>query len=152
MRRNERKITDEKVLNKILLSSNICSVALFDDKYPYVIPMNYGYKDNTLYFHGAFTGKKINLIKKNKKVGFEIHKVHEIIKNDVSCKWTTKYSSITGFGEIDFILESEEKRKGLDIIMQHHGKQENEYSDRHIKNVLILKLKIESMTAKQSEI
>ena len=150
MRRKERKITDQDIITKILSESLICRIALFDDDFPYIVPMNYGVKDNALYFHCALEGKKIDLIQKNNKVGFEIEAEHEILKFEQSCKWTTKYRSIIGTGEIEIIRDFEEKVKGLDILMQQHGKGDNSYNSKQVDNVLILKLNILSLSAKQA--
>ena len=150
MRKKEKEITDQNLIEEILSSSLICRVALFDNEYPYIVPMNYGYKENTLYFHCALEGKKIDLIKQNNKVGFEIEYNHEIIKNDVSCKWTTNYTSIIGNGVIEIVSDYKEKIAGLDILMQQHGKIENEYIDGAVRQALILKLNIKQLTGKQS--
>ena len=70
MRRKDKEITDEKVINEILEKAKVCRLALFDKDYPYIVPMNYGYKDNALFFHVAKEGKKIDLIKRNNNVRF----------------------------------------------------------------------------------
>jgi nitroimidazol reductase NimA-like FMN-containing flavoprotein (pyridoxamine 5'-phosphate oxidase superfamily) len=150
MRRKDKKIENQAIINEILEKSQICRLAFFDEEYPYVVPMNYGYQDNTLFFHCATHGKKIDLIKKNNKVAFEITSFHEIIKKEVSCDWSTKYRSIMGIGEIEIITEAEEKKKGLDIIMKQHGRAMNSYDDKSVKRVLVLKLPIQDLSAKQS--
>ena len=150
MRRKEKQIEDQETLNEILSQAVICRVALFDEEYPYIVPMNYGYADGALYFHSATEGKKLDLIRKNNKASFEIEKSHEIIKHEVSCKWSTRFCSIIGRGTFEIISDFEEKKKGLDIIMQQHGKAENEYNDKLVDRVMILKLSIVEMTGKQS--
>jgi nitroimidazol reductase NimA-like FMN-containing flavoprotein (pyridoxamine 5'-phosphate oxidase superfamily) len=150
MRRTERKIEDPKIINKILSESIICRVGLFDEEYPYVIPLNYGYKNNALYIHCATGGKKIDLIRKNNKACFEIEDSYKILEDEVSCKWTTKYRSVIGNGEIEIISDFEEKKKGLDVIMTQHGKKENSYHKKLVDRVLILKLNIKDVTGKQS--
>lgn len=150
MRRAEKEIQDKKSINEILSSALICRVGFSDDEYPYIVPMNYGFSNHALYFHCALDGKKIELIKQNNKVCFEIEKSHEIIPDDVSCKWTTKYQSIIGFGEIEIVNSTGEKKKGLDIIMTQHGKKNNAYNENAIKKVNVLKLQIKRLTGKQS--
>jgi len=149
MRRKERLIQDQEIIDQIIAKSVICRVALHDEKYPYMVPMNYGYRNNSLYFHCALEGKKLNLIRKNNKVCFEIELDHEIVKYAESCKWTTKYRSVVGYGTMEIIEDHDEKQKGLDIIMQHHGKMENEYVDKIVKRIHILKLNIDRSTGKQ---
>lgn len=151
MRRKDKEITDRKIIDEIISKSIVCRVAMFDEEYPYILPFNYGYHQNALYIHSALKGKKLDLIKKNNKVAFVIELPHEIITGERSCDWTTKYKSVVGFGKVEILTSEEEKRNGLDIIMAQHGKPEgNNYSDKSIIPMLILKLTIESVTGKQS--
>lgn len=150
MRRKEKEITNKEAIIEILVNSNICRLAIFDDEYPYVVPMNYGYRDNSLYFHCAPEGRKLDLIGKNNKVGFEVEAQHEILKDEVSCKWTTKYRSVIGRGKIVILTETAEKIDGLNIIMEHHGKMDNSYNERVLQKLIVLRLDIEDLTAKQS--
>lgn len=151
MRRKEKEITDKSLIHEILSTALICRIGFSGEEYPYVVPMNYGYKDNALYFHCALEGNKIDLIKHNNKVCFEIEKSHEIISDDVSCKWSTKYQSLIGFGKIEILRDNKEKIKGLDIIMTQHGKSENSYNTKALEQVLVLKLSIKNLTGKQSD-
>jgi nitroimidazol reductase NimA-like FMN-containing flavoprotein (pyridoxamine 5'-phosphate oxidase superfamily) len=150
MRRSDKEITDKVLLNEILTTAQICRVAFFADDYPYIVPMNFGYSNGYLYFHGAPEGRKLDLIKKNNKVGFEIELAHEIIKDEVSCKWTTKYRSIIGTGEMEIVTDTEEKIAGLDCIMAQHGKTDNAYNSSAVNYIVVLKLRINSMAGKQS--
>ncbi len=150
MRRNDKEITNREIIMEILQKSQICRIAIFADEYPYIVPMNYGYRNSALYLHSALEGRKTELLKQNSKVGFEIEQENEVLKNELSCKWTTKYRSIIGFGDIEFINDKKQKVDGLNIIMEHHGKKENVYNDKAVDNVIVLKLHIKEFTAKQS--
>jgi len=152
VRRKNKEITDKAVLHEILRNSEVCRIAFFDDEYPYIVPMNYGYKDDCLFFHCAPEGRKLDLIRKNNNVGFEIEHSHEIIKDDLSCKWTTKYRSIIGVGEIEIITNKTGKREGLDCIMKQHGKTDNEYNNSALDFIVVLKLHIKNMSGKQSRV
>jgi nitroimidazol reductase NimA-like FMN-containing flavoprotein (pyridoxamine 5'-phosphate oxidase superfamily) len=111
--------------------------------------MNYGYHENALYFHCATQGRKIDLIRKNSRVGFEVTEKSEIVKDDVACKWTTKFRSVIGFGEMSIICDHEEKKQGLEFIMKHHGKDGSEFDDRIVDRVLVLKLEIKGLSGKE---
>ncbi len=151
MRRKNQEITDKNIIEEILLNSSVCRIAMVDDNLPYIVPLNYGYKNNVIYFHSASEGKKVELLKKNGKVCFEIEDKVEIIKDDKPCKWSTKYRSVIGYGEISFINDYEEKKKALDIIMIHNGLTElKSYDENQVKSISILKLNITELTAKQS--
>ena len=66
MRRKDREITDFDEMMKIIAKCDTCRVAMFDETFPYIVPLNFGtdVEDNQLYlyFHGAKIGKKIDLL------------------------------------------------------------------------------------------
>ena len=77
MRRKDREVTDKNQIEEILKQCKTCHVAMVDNEKPYVVPLSYGYQileDGTLelVFHSAKDGKKINILKKNPNVCFEI--------------------------------------------------------------------------------
>lgn len=151
MRRKDKEITDKKIIEEILAKSVICRLAMIDEDEPYIVPVNFGYSDNVIYIHSAPKGRKIDLIKKNNRVCFEIEYQSEVIKKEKACDWTTKYRSVIGYGNIEIITDEEGKKQGLDIIMNQHGRSENNvYNKSLLKDMVILKLEIKKMTGKQS--
>lgn len=151
MKKKDQEITDKKAIEEILMLSRICRIAMIDNDVPYILPFNYGYKDNCIYIHSAPTGKKIDLLIKNSKVCFEIEQKAEIVKHEKACKWATTYISIIGYGDIEIIEDRVQKLKGLEIIMTHNGAPENtDFNDKKVDSVVILKLTINTITGKQS--
>jgi nitroimidazol reductase NimA-like FMN-containing flavoprotein (pyridoxamine 5'-phosphate oxidase superfamily) len=151
MRRKKQEITDKEIIKEILSKSIICRLGLIDGGRSYIVPVNYGYSDNTIYIHSASEGKKIELLKLNNNVCFEIEYHSEIIKKEKACDWNTKYRSVIGYGSIEIITDEEEKKQGLDFIMKQHGSKDNNvYKNSSLKNMVILKLNIEEITGKQS--
>ena len=151
MRRKDKEIEDKVIIEEILSKSEICRVAMMDGDKPYIVPLNYGYHDNAIYVHSAPLGKKIELLKKNNKVCFEITYKHEIIRPKLSCEWTTRYRSVIGYGTVEIITDFDQKIRGLDIIMTQYGRSTcNEYKDKQVEFIVILKLIIEEISGKQS--
>jgi uncharacterized protein len=151
MRRKDKEIKDRGIIEQLLSGSDICRIAMIDGNRPYMVPLNYGYDGKALYFHSASSGKKIDILRRDSRVCFEIEYYNEIVRDDIPCEWTAKYRSLIGYGTIEIIAGYEEKKKGLDVIMAHYGKTgENTYKDNHIENILILKLNIEEISGKQS--
>ena len=68
MRRKDKEITDIKSIEKIIHKAKVCRLALSLDDTPYVVPVCFGYSAETIYFHSAKEGKKIDIIKKNKQL------------------------------------------------------------------------------------
>ena len=151
MRRKDKQINDIAAIEDILSNATVCRLALCENNQPYVVPLCFGYKDNTLYFHCAEQGKKLDILRKNNNVCFEVDIDHELTKADQPCNWGMKYKSVIGFGKAVFIENIESKRKALDIIMQQYSKNPFEYPDKAITNTTVIKVEIETITAKQSE-
>lgn len=151
MRRKDKEITDFNEIESILKRNNICRVALSKDNMPYVIPMNYGYKNYTLIFHSAKEGKKIDIIKNNPEACFEITEDIKIVKSEQACSFGTKYRSVIGRGKIEIIEDESMKIEGLNVLMKQHSDKNNwEFSKQFLRNVVFLKLEIDELSGKQS--
>lgn len=150
MRRKDQEIRDKSTIESIIRKEMVCRIGLSENNMPYIVPMNFGYKDNFLYLHSAKEGKKIDIIKINNNVCFEIDTDHELIKSEKACSWGMKYRSIIGSGKAHLIDDYEEKRRALDIIMEHYSDRSSyNYLDEEIINVVIIKIEIESITGKE---
>ena len=153
MRKINQEIKDMAVLEEILSAAEICRLGFMDGNRPYILPFNYGYRDKCIYIHCAKEGKKIDLIKHNNNVCFEIEQSAEIKKYENACKWTTWYQSIVGYGMVEIISDYMQKKQGLDIIMRHNGANSNHnlnYDKNKIDSMYVLKIEITEMTGKQS--
>ncbi|MCK4989582.1 MAG: pyridoxamine 5'-phosphate oxidase family protein, partial [Bacteroidales bacterium] len=151
MRKAKQEIIDEKILAEILSGAIICRMAMMDGDRPYIIPFNYGYSDGCLFIHSAPEGKKIDLLKQNPEVCFEVEDKMEITKGERACDWSTRYRSVVGYGEVEILSDEASKQQGLEVIMAQHGAPELvEFNSKNLGRMVILKLTISSMTGKQS--
>ncbi len=151
MRRTDKEITARSVMEGILQEAIICRVAFCDGDEPYIVPMNFGYENNCLYFHCAPAGRKLEIIKKNPKACFEVDARAQLVPGDKPCSWSMRYFSVIGVGVMSIQTTAAEKRHGLNVIMgKFEGKSDYPFADSALKDLLILKLKIKSMTGKKS--
>ena len=150
MHRNDKQINDIAAIEDILSKATVCRLGMCEANQPYVVPLCFGYKDNTLYFHCAGQGKKLDILRKNNNVCFEVDVDCEIVKADKACDWGMKYKSVIGFGKAEFIEDVESKRKAFDVIMQQYSEGAFEYPANAIENIVVIKVEVESMTGKQS--
>ena len=150
MLRKDKQINDIAVINDILNSAAVCRLGLSEDNQPYVVPLCFGYRDNALYFHTGVVGRKIDIIKENNRVCFEIDIDCEPVEGEKPCDWNMKYKSVIGFGKAVLIENVEAKRKALDIIMGHYTDGPFEYPEEAVNKTAIIKVEIETMTGKKS--
>lgn len=151
MRKSRQEIREQSILDEILSSQLICRLAMVDGGRPYIIPVNYGYRDGCLYIHSAPEGKKIDLLRTNPEVCFEVEDKMEITKGEKACDWSTRYRSVVGYGTAEILSDGESKQKGLELLMAQHGAPElKEFNQKNLDRMVILKLTITSLTGKQS--
>jgi nitroimidazol reductase NimA-like FMN-containing flavoprotein (pyridoxamine 5'-phosphate oxidase superfamily) len=150
MRRKDKEISDESGIKAIIKQSNVCRLGMVNGSKPYIVPLCFGYQDNTLYFHGALEGRKIDLLRKNPNVCFEFDLGAETIESENACDWSAKYQSVIGFGKAVFIESVDEKRKALGIIMGQYSDRTFEFPENKLKATAVIKVEIDSITGKSS--
>lgn len=150
MRRKDKEITDRAELEAILRQAAVCRIAFVDEGVPYIVPLNYGFQDNCLYFHSAPQGHKIEALRRNDLVCFAMETDVELVKSDSFCKWGTKYRSVIGHGKAAFIETCQEKREALSIILGHCQAGSVDCTSLDVDRVAIIKVEIQSMTGKKS--
>jgi len=151
MRKHNQEITDKPVLEEILTQATICRIAMVDHGEPYLLPFNYGYRNNCIYIHCALEGRKIDALSLNPRICFEVEQQADLVKGARACDWSTLYRSVIGYGTVEIIRDFSEKQEGLEIIMAQHGAPElTDFKEKNVNSIVILKLSIDSMTGKQS--
>lgn len=153
MRRKDREITNQKDMIQIIENAQILRLALFDDDYPYIVPMHYGYTlDNSkiiFYMHSAKEGHKLDLISKNPNVCLEVESDMEIVSGgDVPCKYGATFSSIIVRGKAEIVEDTEEKIQGLKLLMVHQVNKDFEINEQMANMVCAIKVTVEQITAK----
>lgn len=152
MRRKDREITDITKIQQIINNCHCCRLGFNDNGEVYILPMNFGFipEENIFYFHCAKEGRKIDIIKKNPNVGFEMDTNYKLNEGDIACEYSARFQSIIGNGIIEFVDDKEGKIKGLSAIMkQATGKADWTYSDEMLTEVCIFKMIVKEMSCKE---
>ena len=122
----DREIRDKNIIKAILDMCDVISVGFFDDEYPYVLPVNFGYEfeeDLVFYAHHAITGYKNKLIERNPKVCVATYKFIDNIHNDYDNSGHD-YRSVMAFGEMSFIpRDSGEYEKAWSVLCRCNGRK-----------------------------
>ena len=120
-----------------------------ENGYPQIIPMNFVLINNIVYMHSHIRGEKLNNIKRNSKVGFEVDRNLEFLPsyffdpNDASLA-DTLYISVVIKGEAVIVSDSTEKALALNALMkkyQPEGKYEPMKENMQVLNqVAVIKI------------
>jgi uncharacterized protein len=152
MRKANREIKDPKAVRSIMEEAAVCRIGLSDDGTPYIVPMNFGLGENCIYLHCAAEGRKLDIIRQNNRVCFEMDLFREVILGRSACGSSARYESVIGFGCASIVEEPGEKRAALDRIMEHCGAQGAFiYQEDILEKTTIIRIAIENITAKRHE-
>ena len=156
MRRKDRQITDPEKIRNIILDSQCCRLGFCDEGEVYIVPLSFGYAEEdgkqVFYFHSAGEGRKVDLVKKAPKVGFELDTGYRLQADGPAHECTAAFQSVIGTGEVAFVTGVEEKIYALDRIMEHYrGKADGKYPADLLQRVCIFKMTVNEMTCKEHE-
>lgn len=153
MRRSDREVKDFDELREIIKACMVCRIAMTDNSLPYIVPLNFGYSDSdhqlTLYFHSAKKGRKIDILKLNNHVAFEMDCHHQLLAAEKACQYGFKFASIIGTGKVEFIEESLEKMAALNFIMQQQSGKVFSFAEEDLHHVCVFKVVVESYSGKR---
>lgn len=152
MTRRERQVTDIDEILKILDNSKVLHLGLVDGDEPYVVPMNYGYtyenEKLTIWLHCARQGRKLDVMRVNPKVFFEMEYGITPFEGEVACKYGITYSSLMGRGVATIIEDVETKKLALSALMKTQTGKSFEFEDKMAAVVGIVRIDVIEFTAK----
>ncbi|KHE93019.1 MAG: pyridoxamine 5'-phosphate oxidase family protein [Candidatus Scalindua rubra] len=155
MRRRDKEIASHAEVEELLSNALVGRLGTCSNNIPYITPVNFVYDNDKVYFHSAHEGRKIENIKHNRRVCFEIDKMVSVIPGmRMPCGSTTEYKSVIIFGDIRVVVDIDEKTVALNKLIEKYAPEAPrlpQYSDAAGRtNVLVIDVK--EITAKQSPI
>lgn len=154
MRRGDRAVEQLPDILAILEACKVCRLAMADEGRPYIVPMNFGYGMEEgalhLYLHCAGEGRKLDILRRNPAVCFEVDCEHALIEADEACGYGYAYASVIGEGRVTFVDDSPRKRMALDTLMAHQtGRSGFTYADAQLAAVEVLDVVVETVSGKR---
>lgn len=98
-------------------------LALHDEVYPYIIPLNFLYRDRKIIFHCAFEGKKLDLISKNGNCCFEVDEYMGEVTYHYESRCHLDYDSVLAFGKARIEENNEEKIHLLQLFAEKYDER-----------------------------
>ncbi|GAB1405980.1 MAG: pyridoxamine 5'-phosphate oxidase family protein [Lentimicrobiaceae bacterium] len=133
----------------IIKACEVCHVGMVDkDNHPYTLPMNFGIETDTIYLHSGPEGKKIDILKAHPEVCLSFSTDYKLYhqSENVGCSYGMRYRSVLIFGKVEFVEDEAGKQRILNIIMSHYtGRSDFKYNAPAIRNVRIMRIKIERL-------
>lgn len=149
MLRGRQQMTSEECIDLLKKGKRGVLAVLGDEDYPYTVPMDYFYDEDTkkLYFHSAKKGHKLDAIKMHDKVSFCVLDEGYLEDGD----WAYHFHSVVVFGRLHIVDVQEEKEEilwklGLKYYPDRVSVEEEIRADAHA--VLCLALSAEHISGK----
>ena len=114
--------------------------------YPYVLPLNFVWLDGRIYLHCGFTGRKLDLLRQDGRVGFAAALDVTIVRE----RSTTWYKRVSGCGHIRIVEDTEEKRRALDALsLRYAARCPRPAPEAMLRRVNVLRIDVESISGKE---
>ena len=153
MRLKEQAIEDQGEMVAVLKKVRYVTLAMCKDEEPYLVTVSHGYdgERNAIYFHCAFEGKKIEILKANNSVWGEA--VDNLGTQEGECG--QRYATTHFRGTVTFVEDVDEKRHGLSILISAFGDDpvkffEKPNSEDRLNKLNIGRIDINHMSGKRS--
>jgi uncharacterized protein len=147
IRRKDREISIREAI-EILVSAEYGVLSTVDkDGQPYGVPLSYVYKNDSIYFHCALNGQKLDNITNNPRVSFCVVGKTKILPE----KFATEYESAVAFGLASEVYGNERYNALLWLLEKYspdfieEGKQYIELKDKATK---VFKIEISHVSGK----
>ncbi|APM37817.1 pyridoxamine 5'-phosphate oxidase family protein [Clostridium kluyveri] len=147
MRRKDRELKNDEVIEILKNNSYGILSTVSQNSYPYGVPVSYVFLNNSIYFHCAVKGHKLDNILNNSKVSFCVVGQTCILPD----KFSTKYESVVVFGRAVEAFDGEKNRALLEILNKYspdYIEKGKEYIKNSSKATKVIKISVEHISGK----
>lgn len=149
MRRKNQQLSEHECLDMLHRATSGVLALCDADGAPYAVPLSFVQHENSLYFHCAPAGHKLDCIRQNPRASFCVIAQDELLPE----KFTTCFRSVIAFGSMETVEDRQEKRAALQLLCDKYapfqpGREEEISSSFH--RVCVLALRISSLSGKEA--
>jgi nitroimidazol reductase NimA-like FMN-containing flavoprotein (pyridoxamine 5'-phosphate oxidase superfamily) len=162
MRQFKMACTDQEKINQFLEHAKTGFLGLSDGGKPYVVPLNFVWLDESIYFHGAAAGRKVTIIEENSHACFTVSDDLGTLTDPVPAKTDTAYMSVMIFGNAKMVTCLEEATKAMQQMLNKYvpGYYDKPLPKAHVdkyrsslgSKTAVYKIQASELTAKENPI
>ena len=153
MRQSKKEIENQDVIHGLLNTSHVGRLGTVTrDGRPMIKPLNFAYRDGRIYFHTAREGEKIDDIKRDNRVCFEVDLPIAYIDGDENpCNAKYLYRSVIIKGRAVIVEDKAEKVLALGYLMEKYQPEcgYGAFPEEKLNITGIVRIDIEEMTGKE---
>ena len=150
MRRREKQITERAELHRILREARMCRLAVSEGDRPYLVPLTFALDGDHLVLHAARAGRKLDVLRRNPAVCFEVEEGVEVAPAKAPCGFGMRYRTVIGQGEVEFVEDPAERARLLALFGPRYGAPDHPLPDAEVKRSCVLRVRVLELTGKRS--
>ena len=104
-----KRLLEPHEMEELLHRALVGHLATLSPEGPYLVPLHFLYKEGRLYFHCGLQGRKLDHIKADPRVCFQVEEMTAIIPHEQPCSFNTRYSSVLVEGRARLVEDEGEK-------------------------------------------
>lgn len=162
IRNQKRNCTDTDKIQHFLENAQTGFLGLSSEDIPYVIPLNFVWLNQSIYFHGAEEGRKVTYIENNPLACFTVSENYGTITSPIPAKTDTAYMSVIIEGPLLRVTDINEATEAMQIMLNKYvpGYYDRPLGKNHMERYVsplgsktfIYKLSASSLSAKEKEV
>jgi nitroimidazol reductase NimA-like FMN-containing flavoprotein (pyridoxamine 5'-phosphate oxidase superfamily) len=135
IRQEKLACTDDIRIDQFLSHARTGYLGLSDGDHPYVVPLNFIWMNEAVYFHGAAQGRKIDLIHANPNCCFTVSEDYGTMVSPIPAKTDTAYMSVILFGVLEKVTDLEEATAAMQVMLDKYvpGYYDKSLSQSHVE-------------------
>jgi hypothetical protein len=157
LRRTDRAMPGEAEIEALLQRVSVGFVATSVDHQPFIIPTLHWYdaKYKRIYFHTAIEGRTGDNVKRNPRLSFCAAELGRLLPGETASEFSNEYASVCAFGQGRLVQENEEKRYGLQGLLDKHfpdlkpGENYRVITNQELDRTAVYAIEIEAWSGKQ---
>ncbi|KAF0219342.1 MAG: hypothetical protein FD174_2041 [Geobacteraceae bacterium] len=154
MRKHNKRITDVNVIIDLLTTCHVGRLGTIgSDGWPMIKPLNFAWHEGRIYFHCALEGEKLEDIRRNDRVCFEVDLPIAYVKGTTEnpCRAEYLYRSVIVRGRARMVDERREKVVALNALMNKYQPdvEWRDYPEEKLSITGIVRIDVEEMVGKE---
>ncbi len=149
MRRADRTLTREQT-EDLLMTAQVARIAMAVEGEPYVVPVNYFYHEGKVYVHAALTGRKLEMIKANSRVCFEVDEMIEVKPGERACEYGAYFRSVIAYGHASLMAEGQDKVAVLNALTKRYAPHAHFdlVTEDDARHVAVIRIELDEISGK----
>ena len=118
---------------------------------PYVVPICFLHVENKIYFHSRPEGKKLENMKVNPRVCFQVDE-YNLAPSPRPCDFSMHYRSVIIFGRVRFLKDAKERLKALNAMLDKYDTSHSAepIDEAMVDRVAVAEITVEELSGKKN--